>query len=129
MRLNVKEQKDQELCYSCKKHFVKNSFTLCKSCNDDHRKWEIKQQQDAMRGTKSIRLLRCEKCGGTSFRFIWSYDKKNEFNMIWCHDGIGFELDGADKICTNCGNKGDPNVELIDDIFGEWINKIEGTSD
>jgi len=48
---------------------------------------------------------------------------------IWCHDGIGFELDGADKICTSCGNKGDPNVELIDDIFGEWINKIEGTSD
>ena len=76
-----------------------------------------------------IRLLRCEKCGGTSFRFVWSYDKKNEFNMIWCHDGIGFELDGADKICTSCGNKGDPNVELIDDIFGEWINKIEGTSD
>src|SRR3972149_6516185 len=109
MRLNVKEQKDQELCYSCKKHFVKNSSTLCKSCNDDHRKWEIKQQQDAMRGTKSIRLLRCEKCGGTSFRFIWSYDKIIELSLSWCVDRLSPRPLIPAKLLKSSGNKGDPN--------------------
>lgn len=117
---------EQPLCYSCQKHKVKNSYSRCKSCEKKHKKQLVTQQEKHMRGDKVIRIMKCENCDGDSFRFVWEYDQKSEFNMIWCHDGFGFELDQADKICTKCGSKEDPNLESINDLFGKWINSVEG---
>jgi len=125
--LFVKKEKEIEknepiLCCMCKKNIVESIFEICKECKKEYSKQKIIEEQNKMRGIETIRIMRCEKCGCKSFNFIWKYDIKEEFNMIWCHDGIGFELDSADKICNNCGNKSDPELMTIDNLFGEWIN-------
>ena len=91
---------EQILCYQCEKKTVKERFDLCADCTKKHEEWKIKQQQEKMRGNQRVRILRCDKCKGTKFRFVWEYDPRSEFNMIWCHDGIGFELDQSVKLAV-----------------------------
>ena len=48
------------------------------------------------------RIMKCKKCGGTSFSFRWDYDEDDEMNSYMCHDGMGFQLTDSIIRCDKC---------------------------
>ena len=52
---------------------------------------------------KITRIMKCKKCGGNSFSFRWKYYEKDRLRLIFCHDGVGYQLTDAIVRCDKCG--------------------------
>src|SRR6056297_4214213 len=80
------------------KKVVCKKDNLCPKCE----KLEEKYIQMLM---NKRRIMKCKKCGGTSFSFRWDYDEDYEMDLYMCHDGMGFQLIDSIIKCDKCGKE------------------------
>ena len=64
----------------------------------------LQKQKEKMVMNKR-RIMKCKKCGGTSFSFRWDYDEDEEMSLYMCHDGMGFQLTDSIIKCDKCGKE------------------------
>jgi uncharacterized protein YbaR (Trm112 family) len=72
-----------------------------------------------------IRIMRCKKCKGSSFKFRWKYDKKDEMALLLCHDGYGFEMEDSELYCTKCKKWVDWNEDDTTEVVIEKTSSGE----
>lgn len=59
-----------------------------------------------------IRIAKCKKCGGDSFRFSWRVESEaHGWELALNHDGFGYQFKDSVVECANCGVKSEYESE------------------
>ena len=58
------------------------------------------------------KVMLCKNCGGNAFSFKWVIkNEKHRLALMFCHDGIGFQLTDSIIKCAKCGKESEYELE------------------